>query len=534
MNGSFRKDILSKPFYWVCIAFISCLSYLFDITNRTVSVDNLAKPIYLGKEKALVSGTRWGSQLWHDLLCITADYTPFHNKFLAVVLLIIAAVLFSRVLYIFLNQNKYCLALCTIFSCIYISYPLIAEIWAYDSASFILSANASAAACVILMLYDKDKLFSRYTILSALLLSVVVSSYEVSAFLYVTAVLCVILLDYILFNKKNWLQKGFQYAIPLFFAVLLRFVIAFGLLQLLNLEYVHNGETSILWRPSNIGSLLVQNLSQTLDKYFARSLISYPIFVFVTAWLSGSICAIVISIKKKDFTIFLLSVFVILSLFLQSMIQGNVLPYRTTQTIQFFNAFAMTMVLYALTYVQKHSILTAAFIFFGYLTYRQGAYLNMSLALNNQRSDNEAAIVYNVGTRLKKDFDEKPVIFTGETSLGNNIEHQITPDKDSPGWRVYSAIAIRMGWEYEDIELYDTNINSLLNWSSQAFQSQRMMKEYFSYYGFDIMADTLTLDENEIFIDQALKSGGDFYPYEIRDLGDVLVVNIGSSIISAE
>ena len=399
MNESFRKNILSKPFYWVCLGFISCLSYLFDMVNRTVSIDDLSKPIYVGKEKAMIASTRWGMQVWTDLLSYR-EYTPFLEKFLGVIFFIITAVLFSRLLYIFFYQNKYCLALCTIFSCIYISYPLINEIWNYNGANMILAGNAMLDACVILILYDKDKLFSRHTFLSTLLLLPVVSSYEASAFLYVTVVLCVILLDYILCDKKNWLRKGIQYAIPLIIAVLLRYAIGLGLMNLLNLHYTQMGRTQLYWKKSNLGKQIVGILSDTLNFYFARGLIYFPIFVFITACGTGSVCAIVVSIKKKSFTSFFLYLLVFLSLFFLTFLQGSTMPYRTAQPIQFFNAFAITMVIFALTYLQKRSILIASFIIFGYITFRQGTFLNMSLALNNQRSDNEAAIVYNIGTRL--------------------------------------------------------------------------------------------------------------------------------------
>ena len=63
MSESFRKNILSKPFYWVCIGFVSCLSYLFDMVNRTLSVDDLSRSFYVGKEKAMIASTRWGMQV---------------------------------------------------------------------------------------------------------------------------------------------------------------------------------------------------------------------------------------------------------------------------------------------------------------------------------------------------------------------------------------------------------------------------------------------------------------------------------------
>ena len=52
--------------------------------------------------------------------------------------------------------------------------------------------------------------------------------------------------------------------------------------------------------------------------------------------------------------------------------------------------------------------------------------LKSFLALNNQRSDNEARIVNSIGQKLYSQFDlDKPVVFCGDYDMGHNIEYQI-------------------------------------------------------------------------------------------------------------
>lgn len=166
----------------------------------------------------------------------------------------------------------------------------------------------------------------------------------------------------------------------------------------------------------------------------------------------------------------------------------------------------------------------AAVIISGYICYRQGVFLNHTLALNNQRSDNEAAIAYDIGTRLKTNFDDKPVFFAGDITLGNNINNQIHPDEKKIGGYIYRKLAYHFGWNYEDTKIYDTDVNSVINWS--VVDAQNMMADYMSYYGFDIKVVGRISPENFqrivlYVINEKMK------PLEIRDMGSYLLVFLG-------
>ena len=72
-----------------------------------------------------------------------------------------------------------------------------------------------------------------------------------------------------------------------------------------------------------------------------------------------------------------------------------------------------------------------------------------------------------------------------------------------------------------------TNVNSLLSWSKKAFENQSMMQEYFKYCGFDVQTvETFTEEFYQKNIEIAKKSG--MKPFEIKDMGDYLIVCIGT------
>lgn len=524
MWKSFTDNIMRKPLFWVFIALTTSLSYFFDLANRTLGVDDLTRPLY-NSNNTMLSSTRWGMKFWYSLL--TSDvYVPFVDKFMSIIFLVFSGILFSRVFYPYISNNKYRLPLCTLFTCLYISYPLINEIWNYNGINAMVYGNAVIVSFTILTLCDNNKILSKKSIFCSLLLSIVVSSYESSAFLYVTVVFSILLLDYIVFDKKDWICKGISFAVPLILAIIIRYIIGFGIIRLLHLEYRANGATDIYWNSTqSILSQVIDCLKDTFHWYFLRGLIYLPIGIFVLSFILFTVFIVIFTIGKRKFLSLVLYFFLMISIFLQTIIQGTTMPYRTAQTIQFFCPFALTFCIYLLTLSQCHfRLLQAAMIISGYICYRQGVFLNQTLALNNQRSDNEASIAYNIGPRLKSNFDDKPVFFVGGITLGSNINNQIRPDEKSIGGYIYRKLSYHYGWNYEQEKIYDTDVNSVINWS--VIDAQNMMADYMSYYGFDI--NVLGRIDAENFrrivlyvIDEQMK------PFEIRDMGSYILVFLG-------
>ena len=527
LNKTFWNDILRKPIYWLSIAITCCLSYAFDLANRTLSIDDLSRPHYMHKDNVMIAGTRWGMTLWNDFFG-NDEYMPFLDKFWTIIFLILSAVIFSRILYIYFWENKHCLLLCIIFSCLWVSFPLINEIWLYNGANAISFGNASLAGLVVLLLYNEQKLFTKKTLACAFLLTIVVSSYESGAFLYVSVVLSFLLLDLIIFDKKKWFCKGIQYAVPLILAVIMRYVIGFSLIRLMNLQYEPNGATTILWSDGNVYERIPALFFTLLHYYGIRGLIYLPIGEFVFAAFIGFVCGAVFSIRKKNIFIIFLYLILFLSLFFIPILQGTLMHYRSALSIHYFTAFVFTMALFALSFVKNKNYYKITLVFLIYLCYRQSVCLNQTLALNNQRSDNDADLIQNIGYRLKTEFDDKLVIFAGGMDLGDNINRQRHPNQNTLGGYIYRKLALRYNWGYEDTLIFDTNVYPIINWNIRAFGHQKMMQEYLSYYGYDVK----TLDdlpwykyENYLYMAKDLN----MKPYEIRDMGDYIFVYFGDS-----
>lgn len=521
----YQKDILQKPIYWLCIAFIISLSYLFDLLNRTLSIDDIQREMYFSTVHFSMSTLRWGGTLLCRLFS-DVKYVPFIDKFLSIFFFIIGAVIFSGILYRYIKDNKHRLFFCILFSCLYVSYPLVNEIWNYNGVNYVWTGGAAAVAYAVFTLTGNRKIFCRKTMICSLLLSVVMSSYEASAFLYVTVVIGVILLDCIFITTKEWFIKGVYFAIPLMFAFLLRYTIGFSCIHLFHLSYLQNSSSGIFWQLNNLVSQLKGLIFDISINYGLKALIYQPIAIFVYTLISTLFFIIFLTIKTRKPLILFLYLVLVLSVFSQSLLQGSVMPYRTAMTLQFFCPFSLTLGAFSLSLFGIRSLFRLYCVFLGFICYRQGVFLNKTFALNNQRSDNEAAIAYHIGFQLKQFDTSKPVYFVGEINLGEFINNQTHPNPSTLGGYFYKKIAADYGLLskiYNYAKIYDSNNNSHINWCRMAHGGQRLMYSYLSYYGFDIStSETMDFREHDYYLQQAVDMG--MKPFSVKDMGDYILV----------
>ena len=72
-----------------------------------------------------------------------------------------------------------------------------------------------------------------------------------------------------------------------------------------------------------------------------------------------------------------------------------------------------------------------------------------------------------------------------------------------------------------------TNTNSLVNWSIGAFGNTKMLKELFSYCGFDLNIKEYNKEELKYYTMIAKEEH--LNPFEVKDMGDYIIVYLGDS-----
>ena len=505
----FYKDILSKKRFFLPVLIFVLVAYSFSILNRTVSIGDLSKNIYFGSGNHMLSG-RWGMVLWDKIVGTSLFLDPFVDRFLALVFLVMAAILFCFVFYS-VRKDRDVLPY-TIAASFFSTYPLVNEFWEYTGVDYMVGGNLCLATMTSVLMRMKFPFLKR-AVYGSVLLLLPVSSYESAIFYYITLE-CIISFCELSACGNSALtlsritRKNIVNFLPLVLAIILRFIISFAINTVYNLDYQGGGATDILWLEDSFFHTLKCMFGFVAVKYFLTGLVYFPITIFLFSILLFFVY--IVRNRKQGNNLIIMGSIVVLSLFIQSIMQGYAQPYRTSQTLIIFVSFFFYLSSISIKPNWRKYLYT---ILFGMCWY-QSVYLNRVLSLNNLRSDNELEVIRQIGSRLVSEYDEKPVAFIGHYQIGEWITAQITVDETTWNGRLFYHIYDKYVAKLErPFKYIETNVNS--------FSSEYgLIPALFSYCGYHI--DLLPIEETD-WLDDKKKLA----LYQIYDNGDYLVVNLG-------
>lgn len=526
----YYKDILNRKIYFIPLLIFSIVGYGFSLFNRTIGWDDLLRDHYFGD---IALAGRWGEALWTKLLGIQ-DFDPFIDRFVALLFLIIASILFSFLIYLISRQKS--VVPYTITSSIFVTYPLINEIWEYSGANLFVTGGLALTTLTLCILRNNERSI-KWMLVSSILLILPISSYESSIFYYIALVFMVLFLDNIYNNNFNKEKSFFctisYYLSPVVFAFFVRIIVSFVLRITYNLSSVGGGATEITWLTDPISLVLLKFFGINFLNYFLSSLVYFPITEFLIALLIFVGFVFVVFYEKKKKSIIVYSIFLLLSLFSQAILQGFGMPYRTAQTLTLFMSLVSFLVAANSMVSQNRFFRFIICISLFSVCWYQAVFLNHILGLNNLRSENESYILRNIGERIVRDYDNKPVVLISPYSSGTWIESRVEIGYDTWNERLYHAVFIKIMPEqyrkYFNNRIVDSNVNC-------ATEEYSQISAAFAYYGYDINVvgpiekphtpDYLHKDTKILKEAMAIAKEKNMRPYEIYDNGEYLIVNL--------
>ena len=541
----FSEKITSRKSYWIPLLFYTFGAFGFSMLNRTVGADDLATFKYVD-DTVWLAELCWGAVLWKKVFSF-GDCVPFLDKFLSCCFLMLAGTAFACLLY-FINGKRERVLLYTIAACSFITYPIICEIWEFTCGGTII-VPGDYFCCFMLILWlltcreDTFPAQTRTLLITGVLLTPVISSAESIAPVYITVVLIVLFYRYCMHRtssdrKTAWFFEGVRFAIPLIIAFILRLVIGYTIMAVLHLKLKHTGATTISWKGSTLGQQFVSVFKGILVDYGAAALINLPITIFIICTILFAIRCFCLAIRNKSVLPVFLGVCIGISLFLISIIQGSVMYYRTAITLMVFCAFVFYLHaenFYDLinTGILKNRrfpviIGRCGLVLLLFITWRQAAHLHRFLALNNQRYDNEAAVMQQIGYKLTDEYDtSKPLVFVGDFSNGDASYAATHSMEGTWNSNLFRRIRHKIdGTEtWKSPALVQTTVSSAIDWYNVQFDGE-LMKNFLAYYGydFDVIAP-LTASDREPYYEKARELG--MTTYDIVDCGDYIMVCLG-------
>ena len=545
------RALIKSRRYILPLLAIALISYGYAVFNTSVSMDDTEADRYVGSGNHMLGAGRFGIWFWSFIEGRWEN--SYLTDIIAIFLIIFACtnfcVLFKRI-----SNGKIGLGALTIFSCIFISQPIMSEIWELTGANVNIGAALVFVSFSLLIIYSfihSEKRNKDYLSLLGIapMMTLVCAGYESVVPIYIFFVFAILALQIIYGEEKEKkfleiLKQGLIYASFLVIGIVLRIVVHKLILILFDIPLVQNGATDILWGTMP-ATQIIKSLMVSIGFYWIfGALISPPLTSLVLSGVALIIMGLVAS-KKHSPLILLMGAGMFLSLIILPVIQGSPALFRTCQVFAAFCGFTAMMFVTSFPKgisKRKNILRVCAITLCGFFAFYQASFINYFLELNHRRSENEIAIIRQVSYDLKSEFDiTKPVIFVGGHKLSDSIIEAASIPEDSKSWilytKCYAAVCEITGQEYDisslKRKLVQSNIKPLIDWgftsywSPATYSTQEAMPKIFSYFGCDyIPADFDTYFD--VATEYAEEENMPAYPEKgyIKDMGDYIIVHM--------
>lgn len=406
------KYFLKNKLFIVAIILVTVLSFGFTITNSSVGMDDTAFDRYYQDKEMLAIG-RWGSYLVYQSLNIT-EFIPFWIDFIASSIIMLTAVLWC----VFLKKNfkeKLSNTSYIIFATIFISFPIINEIFIFENCNIAVMLGSFLSSLGIMILYENYSNIHKKCIYvaSALILTLALSMYEACAQIMLVAT-CITAILMIYTNKDKKVKDIFKYIFLILGILIISIVLNSIIIKLIYLSGVRVSEVAdkeISWGKYGIlesFQLIVINIIDAMrnTKYF-------PVFIFDIVSGIGLAISILQSDKKRNWMILVIFIAMFLSNFAISVLQLDSVLYRTCTSWGLFVAIIVMVAYKFLSEYKITKILTTICIVI--LLLLQTKTLNQLFYNDYMRYQKDLKIAHELIYDLKKSYDtSKPLVIMGK------------------------------------------------------------------------------------------------------------------------
>lgn len=509
MNRSFQELLCIVKYFinqklYVFLLLLTCvLAFGFTITHFSIGIDDTSFSLYFLQGGLLAQG-RFGSYLLYNVLGLSA-FLPFWTDCLAVCALFGSAIVWCVLMKRIAGRNLPISAY-IVFSTIFVSYPLIAEIFIYQTASLSICLGYGLIAISLIFAYEyifhHQKLY--FAIISILFVTFAISTYESFAAVYLCGVSIILILSFLLDRIAKDSIAINKHLVKFIFILLIAIVlkVAISSLIVFFIPIKNYAANSILWFHNDSLFFLLKILIITvLFGYFFASISSASIFIFLLTNLLFIYLTIKLSVRYKSISFFLLFLLLGFSNFLLSFIQGSVTPYRASQPLALFIAFIFMLLLHFIKTDKPKKLVIYFLVFF--LVLIQTRELNKLFYLDFLRFQDDKNIVLQVSNTIQSNFDNnKPVIFVGNPRPRKNQDNIVG---------FYSKIG-------ESVFLWIQNSPS---------EYKLELYRFFKMLGFSFQEPT----KNQILEGSFLAKKMSVWPYKesIKEFDDFIVVNFGNN-----
>ena len=551
-------------------------AYGYKVTNVTIGIDDTPSLYYFEEGLIAIVG-RWVLFLLNKVIFL-AEFAPFVTDFAAVLLLIAAAIVWSALFYSVFGE-KIPMTGYAYFAAVFVSCPLISEVFTYFLHNGIAIGYLSCAVSLCCMrewqnsmrkprkgsgLWEKpDCPAVTKLAAAAVFLWIAMGCYESFMILWLAGLLLLLLSERIRLGTERTARTAERGvfgtlaggALAALAAVLLRSLMIVVLTKAFHLEYlqgeaVQRSVTEMLGWMVQTGAFgeLIMILKRTFVLYGVFAYAYLPIRIFVLSAVVITVVTLVRVIRGRDLWALILLPTAYLAAFSLLFIEGKATLYRSAQFLPVFCGYGVLLFVYAVWKVtawwerktQKsqnsricRGVRGIAILVLAVIVWNQCMDMTKWFYIDKQKYDAAVQTVDQIALDLERDFDtSKPVIFTGNYEIPYSIvKDAYVSYGDSKYYKMKRLTDLidpdlldKYNRGSRGVWVAQTPALSVIDWGRYAFDSDAELVKFFAMHGHSLV-DCGDLDRYAEAEEESLDLPE--YPQDgyIVDKGDYIIVH---------
>ncbi len=447
------KWFFQQKLYVVALAVTAACGYGFMITHPSIGIDDTALDLYL-IDGIMVEMGRWVMYLLNKVFHFS-EFAPFMTELIGVLFLMLAAVLYCVLMRRILGERAG-IVICTVFSCIFISSPIMGMVFIYYfhngvGLGYVLSALSLLAFQQALEERGKKRLLS--LLKSMLLIWAAAGCYESFLVLYILGILVILFLQgvygrvrfctsYVLGNLA--VGAGLVAGSMILRALILPILIAVFRIDapdtVLTLRSI--SEMAVLFRGKEGLQEFFMLVKRFWVVYHLNALVYIPITGYELACFCAGIYSLAAGIKKRNLWYPVLFVGMLVTPFLLTVVEAKVSFYRSCQYLPFFTAVGFLLLYLAWEKWRYVKWWKGAVVFLGVVfVYNQTANLNQSFYMDYREYELAKETMLGIAHDVERQYGkEATVVFVGEYEFPYEFMKDYYVSYDSWQYKCIAAV----------------------------------------------------------------------------------------------
>ena len=566
----YGRHFWQNRLYMGILLLAAVCAYGYKVTNATIGIDDTPSLYYFEEGLIAIVG-RWVLFLLNKVVAL-AEFVPFVTDFAAVVILVLAAIVWSALFYSVLGEKAPVVGY-AFFGAVFISSPLISEVFTY----FLHNGIAIGYLCCGISLccvrewqssrrkmQKKSGIRERIKCLAvskiaaaAVFLWIAMGCYESFMILWLAGLMLLLLTERIVLGRqeKDVFATLVAGAVTALLAIVLRSLMIVVVAKVFHLEYlqgeaVQRSVTEMLgWmlQPGAFGELAMI-LKRTFVLYGVFAYAYLPIRIFVLSVCVITVVTLVRVIRGRDLWALVLLPAAYLAAFSLLFIEGKATLYRSAQFLPIFCGYGALLLVYGIWQLTGNpakkekkamgrklsaGVRGLTFLVLAVILWNQCMDMTRWFYIDKKKYDEAVKTVDQIALDLERGFDtSKPVIFTGNYEIPYSIIQDAYVSYSSPVYYKMKRLTDLIDPDLLDkynrgskgVWVAQTPSLSVIDWGRYAFDSDAELVKFFNMHGHQLVA----LEDISLYAD-AEKESLDLpeYPQEgyIVDKGEYIIVH---------